>query len=43
MNERPLRQNLFGMRIKEQGYESRRSGANGSAVWYGIGSKRLTL
>ena len=43
MNERPLRQNLFGMRIKERGFESRRSGSNGSSVWHGIGSNVLTI
>ena len=41
LKERPLRPNMFGMRIKERGLESRRSGANGSTEWHGIGANTL--
>ena len=41
-NERPLRQNQFGQKIKERGFESRRSGANGNSEWHGIGPNEIS-
>lgn len=37
--ERSITQRILGMRLKEKGFENRRSGANGSSVWHGLSLK----
>ena len=41
-NERPLRQNQFGQKIKERGFASRRSGAHGNSEWHGIAANEIS-
>lgn len=35
--ERPITQRMLGIKLRERGFESRRAGANGGIVWFGIG------